>query len=68
MFDWDFFRGCVWVKNGEYFLILVWTNDWWLTSQEGKANRDDSVCTENLADGKILGETKLEKKKKKSLS
>lgn len=39
-----------------------------MISQEGKANRDDSVCTENLADGKILGEGKLEKRKKKSLS
>ena len=39
-----------------------------MISQEGKANRDDSVCTENLVDGKILGEGKLEKRKKKSLS
>ena len=37
-------------------------------SQEGKANRDDSVCAENLTDGKILGEGKMEKRKKKSLS
>ena len=36
-------------------------------SQEGKANRDDSVCTENLGEGR-LAEGKLEKKKKKSLS
>ena len=57
----------MWLKYREYCPILVRT-DTGLISQEGKANRDDSVCTENLVDGKIIGEGKLEKRKKKSLS